>query len=172
MMDMERLCRDIDAAEGLSLRAYPDPKSPLGIEWAKPPAKRCVGWEKLSGDPWTIGRGHTGPDVHPGSVCTLDDANEWRSADVQEAIEECDRHIPWWRHLNEPRQRAMVELMFNMGWLSKDRKHGLGTFVNTLRRIENGQYMNAAAGLSSSAWAKQVGPRRANRIIRQIRDGL
>jgi lysozyme len=170
-MDLERLYRDIDIAEGLRLRAYPDPASPLGKEWAKPAAKRCAGWEKLSGDPWTIGRGHTGPEVHPGSVCTVEQADEWRAADVQEAIEECDRHIPWWRHLNEPRQRAVVELMFNMGWLSKDGKHGFGTFKNTLRRLEAGQYMNAAAGLANSLWAKQV-KSRAQRIIRQIRDGL
>jgi lysozyme len=169
-MDLERLRRDIDLAEGLRLRAYPDPLSPLGIEWAKPPAKRCAGWERLSGDPWTNGRGHTGPEVLPGSTCTLEEADAWRDADIQEAIDECDRHIPWWRHLNEPRQRAMVELMFSMGW--GDGEHRLSSFKNTLRRIEAGQYMNAAVGLQNSAWARQVGPRRSGRIIRQIRDGL
>jgi len=144
-MDLERLSRDLKVAEGLRLTAYEDTR---GI--------------------YTIGYGHA--HVEPNAHWTSEQCEDALACDIQAAIEECDRHIPWWRHLNEPRQRAMVELMFNMGW--GDGKHGLSTFKNTLRRIEAGQYMNAAAGLQNSAWAKQVGPRRSGRIIRQIRDGL
>jgi lysozyme len=40
----------IESFEGLSLTAYPDPGT--------------------GGDPWTIGYGHTGPDVHKGLTIT------------------------------------------------------------------------------------------------------
>jgi lysozyme len=42
--------------EGCRLHAYPDPAT--------------------GGDPWTIGWGHTGPDVHPGLVWTQRQADE------------------------------------------------------------------------------------------------
>lgn len=58
-------------AEGKENCAYPDPASPLARELRKPVAKRVPGWQALSGKPWTIGHGHTGPDVKPG-MCISD----------------------------------------------------------------------------------------------------
>lgn len=68
--------------ERIQLRAYPDPGSPLfaalvnaGIYpyglTAVPP-----GFTHLSGKPWTIGLGDTGPDVVPGLVITQVEADE------------------------------------------------------------------------------------------------
>lgn len=49
--------------EGLVLTAYPDPGT--------------------GGDPWTIGYGHTGPDVFPGDVITEEEAEELLVIDLQ-----------------------------------------------------------------------------------------
>lgn len=48
--------------EGCVLRAYADPKT--------------------GGEPWTIGWGHTGPDVHPGLVWTQDRADDAFLSDI------------------------------------------------------------------------------------------
>lgn len=48
--------------EGLGLKAYPDPAS--------------------GGHPWTVGVGHTGPDVRPGLVITEADADRLLTADL------------------------------------------------------------------------------------------
>jgi lysozyme len=54
----------IKSAEGLRLRAYPDPGT--------------------GGDPWTIAYGHTA-SVHPGEVCSPEQATEWLRNDVAAA---------------------------------------------------------------------------------------
>lgn len=52
----------IKAFEGCKLEAYPDPGSPLGRELRKTENMRKEDWQMLSGAPWTIGWGSTGPD--------------------------------------------------------------------------------------------------------------
>lgn len=169
-MTTPHLITDLMRDEGLRLRAYPDPLSLLAKQLALPPDGRSPGWESLSGAPYTIGYGHTGPEVHPDLVWTEQQARDALIDDIMAAKATLDAHIAWWRNLCPVRQDALCNMCFNMGW--GDGKHGLSSFKNTLRRIEDGQYMNAASGLANSAWARQVGPRRSGRIIRQIRDGL
>ena len=75
--------------EKCKLEAYPDRMSPL--------AKACrlagviiyqfqklPGWQSLKGHPWTIGWGHTGPEVHPGLVWTQEKADAVFVADLKE----------------------------------------------------------------------------------------
>lgn len=56
----------IKSSEGLELEAYPDPASALGAACTgknllgRSYRKLGPGWEKLGGEPWTIGYGHTG----------------------------------------------------------------------------------------------------------------
>ena len=57
--------------EGCRLAAYPDPAS--------------------GGEPWTIGYGHTGPDVVPGLVISQQQAEAWLEADAAEAGAAVDR---------------------------------------------------------------------------------
>lgn len=52
----------IEEAEGLRLTAYPDPGT--------------------GGDPWTIGVGHTGPEVHRGLVWTKEQCEAALRADI------------------------------------------------------------------------------------------
>ena len=52
--------------EGLRLKAYPDPAT--------------------GADPWTIGYGHTGLDVHPGKTITKAEALALLRSDMQIAV--------------------------------------------------------------------------------------
>jgi lysozyme len=88
--------------EGLHLKAYPDPASPL--------AKTGKG----SGDPWTIGWGHT-KGVKPGDICTLDQANAWLREDADEAadIVRNNVNVP----LTAGEMAALVSLAYNLGYI-------------------------------------------------------
>lgn len=141
------LAKDIRRDEGLRLEAYPDP---------------------LTGaEPWTIGYGHTGPEVHRGLVWTPAEAETALIADIAHACELLDEHLPWWRRLCDGRQDVLVNMAFNMGWLSPDGAHGLGTFRQTLEAIRKGRWEDAHDGMLMSAWARQVGAR-ARRLATQM----
>jgi lysozyme len=62
---------------------------------------------------WTIGCGHTGPDVHPGLTCTRARAMELLARDVRgaEAAIASDIHVP----LNQCQFDALTSLVFNSG---------------------------------------------------------
>ena len=79
--------------ESCRLEAYPDPKS--------------------GGDPWTIGWGHTGPEVRPGLVWTQDQADAIFEQDlarfersVQDLVD-----VPLEEHEND----ALVSFTYNLG---------------------------------------------------------
>jgi lysozyme len=82
--------------------------------------------------------------------------------DIQRAAVSLDAHLPWWTKMSEERQRALLNMVFNMGI------HTVLEFTNTLGLLERGEYEKAAANLAMSKWAKQVGPRAA-RIIAVIK---
>lgn len=88
--------------------------------------------------------------------------------DVADAIVQLDRHLPWWRSLDEVRRRVLVDMMFNMG--PGDHTRGLLSFVNTLEHIRAGRYQAAADGMAASKWARQT-KTRADRLIRMMRTG-
>lgn len=116
---------------------------------------------------WTIGYGRL-IDKKMGGGITKSEADYLLDHDIDTAVEECDSHIPWWRNLDPVRQRALVELMFNMGWGGG--KRGLSTFHNTLAAIEANEYAKAGQGLRKSKWARDV-KTRAPRLIKMIETG-
>lgn len=79
--------------EGLELTAYPDPAT--------------------NGDPWTIGYGHTGPDVLQGLTITEAEAADFLSEDVHK-FEQCVEEV-----LEQPATQhqfdGMVCLAYNIG---------------------------------------------------------
>ncbi|MBV2350373.1 lysozyme [Synechococcus sp. HK05] len=80
--------------EGCHLSAYPDPAS--------------------GGAPWTIGYGHTRPDVVPGLTITQQQADLWLQKDVVHAASVVERLLPGVALL--PRQRdALISFCFNVG---------------------------------------------------------
>lgn len=105
----------IRAHEGLRLDAYPDPAT--------------------GGDPWTIGYGHTGPDVSPGLTITEDRAAELLRQDCA-ASERCiARHVQV--PLTQGQFDALCSFIFNIG---------CEAFHNStmLRLINDGRFEDAA----------------------------
>lgn len=85
--------------------------------------------------------------------------------DLQATFAQLDVKLPWWRSLDEVRQRVVCNLAFNLGVA------GLLTFRNTLTDIKLGFYVAAAAGMRASLWAKQVGAR-AQRLADAMATGV
>ena len=84
--------------------------------------------------------------------------------DIAAIVAGLDRALPWWRSLSEARQRALLNMGFNLG-LSR-----LLGFRQMLAAFQQGDYQTAAAQALDSAWAQQVGER-AQRIAALIREG-
>lgn len=140
---------DIKTCEGWRSRAYPDPET--------------------GGAPWTIGWGHTGLEVHPGMEITEAEGEAYLDKDIAHAVSLCDRYMPWWRSMNDPRQDVMVQLVFNMGW--GDGTHGLSSFKHALAAAKAGDYYHEGIELLGSHWAKEV-KSRADRLVKQVQTGI
>ena len=73
-------------------------------------------------------------------------------SDIQRCYEELDV-FSWFHDLDQVRQEAMVNMLFNLG---------LPTFLEfkrTLKFMAEGAYSQAAAEMLDSKWANQVGDR-------------
>lgn len=73
--------------EDCELEAYPDPASVLGKACTARKLqmrdyRKVPGWQNMSGAPWTIGWGHTGPEVKPGLRWTQRQADDQFRADL------------------------------------------------------------------------------------------
>lgn len=102
--------------EGLETTAYPDPGNPV------------------SGEPWTIGYGHT-RGVCKGDTCTEDQATEWLRGDLKDA-EGAVKHLVD-VVLSQNQFDALVSFVFNCG---------ASAFGNStlLRMLNQGSYLGAA----------------------------
>lgn len=130
--------------EGTEHVAYPDPLT--------------------KAEPWTIGRGHTGPEVHEGLVWDDAQIQAAQDADVAHATAECRARFPWFDDLNEVRQAVLIAMAFQMGM-----PRLLG-FVHFLGAMRDGRWNAAAGEMLDSAWAKQT-PKRAARAARAVETG-
>lgn len=106
----------IERDEGDRLTAYPDPAT--------------------GGDPWTIGYGHTGPDVHPGLTITQAQAEALLGQDLNK-FEDGVRGYIGAAATNDNQFSAMVSLSYNVG---------LGNFAKSsvLRFHRTGDQQQAA----------------------------
>ena len=84
--------------------------------------------------------------------------------DVDRVRAELDAHIPWWRGLDPVRQRALINMAFQLGIA------GLLKFKTTLAALEAGDYARAGANMRKSLWARQT-PARAARVAAMIETG-
>jgi lysozyme len=124
--------------EGLSLTAYRDP---VGV--------------------WTIGYGHTGPEVVRGLVISQDQADAWLADDISEAAALVDLAVT--APLNAYQRAALVSIVFNVGAGRRARpgrpgRAGIITLANgqpstLLRRLNAGDYAGAAAAFEQWVYA-------------------
>ena len=118
-----------------------------------------------AGGVWTIGVGHTGPDVRRGLAWSRQACLEALQRDVARVEQGLDQRLRWWRHLSAERQDVLANMAFNLG------VEGLLGFRHTLDAVQAGDYVQAAAHmLASEPWRSQVG-RRAERLAAQMRSG-
>lgn len=101
--------------EGVSLVAYPDPAT--------------------GGAPWTIGYGHTGPEVHKGLVITQEQAEAWLRQDMAHVALHINRMLKV--KVTQREFDALCVLAFNIG---------VGNLESStlLRLVNEGKYEDAA----------------------------
>jgi len=102
--------------EGCKLTAYPDPGT--------------------GGAPWTIGYGHTGPEVHPGLTITQEQAEELLMQDVQKAAAAVNAKVTG--DITQEEFDALVDFVFNVG-------AGNFTASTLLKKVNAGDIHGAAA---------------------------
>lgn len=142
--------------ENCVLKAYPDPKT--------------------KGDPWTIGWGHTGPEVKKGLVWSQDKANEVFARDV--AVFEKMANMCIMVPVTQGQFDAMVSILFNVGPGRKKRpgdegKNGIlqlkdGSPSTLLRKLNAGDYAGCAAEFPK--WCSPGSPVEAGLKRRRIRE--
>jgi len=101
--------------EGVRLAAYPDPAT--------------------GGDPWTIGYGHTGPEVHSGMTITQEQAENYLMQDVAKAAADVNSKVTV--EITQNEFDALVDFAFNCG---------CGNLNNStlLKKLNAGDYEGAA----------------------------
>lgn len=124
----------------------------------------------------TIGVGHN-IDAH-GIRITVEQEDQLLHEDLTRAISEIVAALPWVLDLDEPRQRVIYNMAFNLGTsklLKFDRT--LGTVKRGCEAMRAGrlveaqrEYTLAATQMLESLWAKQVGAR-ATRLAETMRSG-
>jgi lysozyme len=146
-----RLMReDVKTAEGLRTLPYMDC---CGKPWRQCP---CGFKGKL-----TIGYGRNLEDVGLSRL----EAEVLLDHDLYRAEDLASRMFDWFGGLSELRQRAITELIFNMG-PSKVRG-----FRQMIAAIKAKMFAIAAEHLLDSKWKEDVGPTRSSRIARYLKDG-
>ena len=96
---------------------------------------------------------------------TDDQINKLLNHDLSVLFAGLDLHIPWWKHLNDPRQRVIANMGFNLG------VDGLLKFHNTLKYARLGQYALAASEILDSAAAREL-PERYGRLSEIMKTGV
>jgi lysozyme len=168
-VDIEKLIRELVRDEALRLKPYHCPAGKLTIGIGRnlddvglsAEEARALGVD-LAGD-WKGELGRRG--------ITEEQAFLLCRSDVAKVQAQLDVKLPWWKDLEDARQRVLANMAFNMGIA------GLLGFKNTLELVRCGQYVDAANHMLDSKWARQVGvgteekPGRALRLALMMRDG-
>jgi len=85
-------------------------------------------------------------------------------SDINRVCSELDKVFPWWRSLSEARQRAFVNMNFNLG-LTR-----FSGFKKMLAAAQARDYETAAKEMLNSKWHSDVGSR-ADRLAKMMEDG-
>ena len=82
----------------------------------------------------------------------------WLNYLIEEREKQLDQYIPWWRKLSDKRQRAIINISWQLG------VHGLLGFPKMLAALQDGNYGEAYRQALDSKWAKVDTPSRAKKI--------
>ena len=127
---------------------------------------------------WTIGVGHNieaDPfmihelDVLKERGITKDEAYGLLDKDIQDHTATLLKALPWVGDLDWNRKSVIIDLCFNMGLGNESR--GLLSFTHTLPLLEAGKWEEAAEHLRASKWYRDVGPHRADLLIKILVTG-
>jgi lysozyme len=113
---------------------------------------------------WTIAIGHLIDHRKGGGLpdAIIDALYDY---DAVEKFGELDAVLPWWRALDDARQRVMAELAFNMG------AHGVAGFPNFCAAMQAQDWPRAGAELKDSkAYGEE--PHRFDYLIGVINTGV
>lgn len=130
-------------------------------------ANRFVAYgDPLTGaEPYTIGRGITGPQVVKGLVWDADQEEFAYQLAKAGAWQGCaDNLAPWFAGLCLERQAVLAAMAYQMGI------HRLLAFHDTLAAVRDQHFAHAAECMRQSAWDRQT-PARANRMALQMESG-
>lgn len=136
-MKLQRLTKQLRFHEGVKNKVY---KDHLGIE--------------------TIGVGRNLVD----RGLSDHEVNVLLANDINICTDELDKKLPWWRDLDDVRQRCIIDLVFNLGMPR------FSKFVKTINHIKNNRFEEASVELLDSNYARQVGAR-AERLANMIKTG-
>jgi len=117
---------EIKRHEGCKLEAYPDPGT--------------------GGDPWTVGYGATGPDIHEGTVWTQEEADSDLAKRLNTLGERVDSVVKV--EINDNQKAALCSFAYNVG---------MGNLKSStlLRLLNEGNYDGAAEQFKE--WNKAAG---------------
>lgn len=111
----------------------------------------------------TIGVGHLIGKGENFTSITRDEAIDLLEVDIGTAERRLTNIFSQWRSLDEVRQRAFIDLTFNLGYK-------LANFKRFIHAAKTGDWEKAADHLVQSRWYKQV-RLRGPRIVHAIRTG-
>lgn len=140
-MDLETLYNEIQSDEGCVLHAYKDHLGYL-----------------------TLGVGRL-VDERRGGGITEEEAVYLLKNDVKKITKQLDKYLPWWVDLSSARQRALVNMAFQLGI------NGLRGFRKMLIALEAGDYPEAVKEALDSKWANSDTPNRARRVTKMLLEG-
>ena len=135
-MNMEKLMQELTDDEGCVYKIYEDH---LGYA--------------------TFGIGHLIKDTDSefgqpvGTPVSEERVEECFNQDIKTVCEELDMQEPWWRNLNDNRQRVIANMCFNLGYPR------LSKFKRFIAAMHTAQWEVAATEMMDSRWAGQVGDR-------------
>ena len=113
---------------------------------------------------WTIGYGRL-IDARKGGGISSSEAETLLENDLKAKAAGLDTEIPWWRGLDLGRQRALLDLAFNLG------VQGLLTFHHALACLANQNWQGASDAFQTSLWARQVGQERTQDVVSLVLNG-
>lgn len=104
----------------------------------------------------TIGIGRL-VDERKGGGITKDEAYFLLGNDIDKCEKQLDQYIPWWRELSDKRQRALLNMVFQLGI------GGVLKFAKMLGALQARDWSEAYRQALDSRWYQQT-PNRAKRV--------